>query len=345
MSATIDDVAKKAAVSTATVSRALRGLPNVAQSTRAHVLKIAAELNYAVHPHVTRMLSGRKVIALITPLVDQWFFSKLATVTSLELLSAGYDVARYSVDSGEAQTVLVKQLVERQLIDGCIVVSLPLEDELIALLQAQSIPVITIESRTDVFPSISIDNVAAGALGARHLINLGHRRIGLISSSSQLTREELIPNSRRAGYRQALAEAGITHDSSLEFEGNDVYEGGAEAMKRLFLVHEPPTAVFALSDEMAIGALKTLRDLNLRVPEDVSVLGFDDNDVSEYVGLTTVKQPVTEFAELAATYISEVFASDEPGDLSAELATVLPFELVLRSTTGPYRSPVHEDVF
>ena len=168
MSPTLHDVARKAAVSSATASRALRGLPNVAPATRARVLQVAKDLHYAITPQASRVLTGNKVIAVLTPLVDQWFFNKVATAAVLELQAAGFDAARYSADSDEAQTRLINRLLNQQLIDGVICVSFTLEDDAVFRLEQQAIPAVTIESDTGVFPSITLDNRAAAELATRH---------------------------------------------------------------------------------------------------------------------------------------------------------------------------------
>ncbi|MCA9838517.1 MAG: LacI family DNA-binding transcriptional regulator [Trueperaceae bacterium] len=330
MAATIDDVAKKAAVSTATVSRALRGLPNVAPATRDHILKIAKELHYVVSPRASRVNTGHKLVAVLTPLVDQWFYSKITTAIVMKLLEAGYEAVRIGVDGVRAQTEQIKRTLHQGLVDAVIVVSYPLEGEAIKHLQMHQIPCVTVESHSEVFPSIEIDNTAAAELAMRHLINLGHRRIGFITPMETFE-GEVVSTSRLKGYRLALEKAGIAYDEVLELSGNDVYEGGVEAMKRLYSLEKPPTAVFAASDEMAVGALKTLRDLNVKVPEHVSVIGFDDNDLAHYIGLTTIRQPVTLFGELAAEHLIDCFEGLKE---SCREHTILPFEIVLRNTTG-----------
>ena len=120
MHATIEDVARTAGVSAATVSRALRGLPNVAPSTRERVVRVAKELNYVITPHVSRLISGRRVIGLLAPLVDQWFFNKLLTAIELELLNLGYDAVRYNIDTADNQSNLLQQLTSDKLVDGLI---------------------------------------------------------------------------------------------------------------------------------------------------------------------------------------------------------------------------------
>ena len=330
MPATIQDVARLAGVSTATVSRALRGLPNVSHATRLHVLRIAEEVNYHITPHVSRIASGRRVIGVVVPMVDQWFYSKLASVIELELLAYGVDAARYSVDSIESQVSLLRHVTARKLVDGLVLCSLCYTAETVAVLQKAGIAVVTIETHTPEFPSVGIDNEEAAAMGTRYLINLGHRRIAIISGMEDAPLQFAIPQARKRGYQKALAQNGIKYRPALDQPGNYIYQGGAEAMKILFAVHQPPTAVFAFSDEMAIGALKTAQDMKLRVPEDISIMGFDDNDVAEYVGLTTVRQPVNEFGELAVSQIVyQLDAEYEPRAAAQPEA-----ELMVRTTVG-----------
>ena len=331
MPATIQEVAIRAGVSTATVSRALRGLPNVSPNTRKQILQVADTLDYHVPPQVSRQASGRKVVGIIVPLTEQWYFGKLVSVIEIELTTQGYDAVRYSVDSVEGQISLLRYLINRRLVDGLIMCSLSLTDETADVLYESGLPVTTVETKHVRFSSVGIDNSQATQMATRYLINLGHRRIGLISGEEATALQFAIPLARKRGVIAALEQSGIEFRQELDQPGNYVYEGGAEAMKRLFSVHEPPTAVFAFSDEMAIGALKTIRDMNLRVPEDISVIGFDDNDVSAFVGLTTVRQPVTTYGEETVADLLHTF-----DQVDAEPVHRLhQAELVVRATTGP----------
>ncbi len=332
MPATIQDVAAQANVSTATVSRALRGLPSVSPSTRDQIIAIAEELGYDIKPVVSRLASGRKVVGMIMPLVDQWFFSKLMAVAELELMRHDCDLVRYSVDNLQSQEDLLRHLTARKLVDGLILCSLALTSPMMDVLKRSGIAVTTIETKTTGIPSVAIDNTFAAELATRHLINLGHRDIGIITGMEDTPLQFTIPNARKQGYLRALDAAGIESRTELEQLGNYVYAGGAEAMKQLFSLREPPTAVFALSDEMAIGALKMARDMKLRVPEDISIMGFDDNDVSEYVELTTIHQPVARFSITAVAQLMAQLAGQPPQEVKdVELVA----ELVVRETTGP----------
>ena len=329
---TIEEVAKKAGVSTATVSRALRGLPNVAPSTRERILQVAVELHYEINPYISRKASGRSIIGLILPIADQWFFSKLAATAEMQLITQNLDVVRYNIDSLENLSGLVARICSNRLVDGLILSSVTLSSLDIHKLKSAHIPVVTIDTRVPEFPSVVVDNFSAAVLATRHLINLGHSNIGFISGVKEDPLKFSAPRDRKRGYLQALADNGIPQRPEYIRYGNFAYEGGAEAMKSLFSIYQPPSAVFVISDEMAMGALKTLRNMNLRVPEDVSIIGFDDNDIAEFIELTTVKQPIAEFAERAANLIAAQL--NDTGEYNIVHQT-LPVELIVRSTTGP----------
>ena len=281
-------------------------------------------------------LSGRKVVGIITPLADQWFYGKLISNAEIILLTAGYEAVRYDIFSLDLQSEVLHQLLTRKLVDGLIIATLTLAEEQIHLLHRSGIPVVTVETETEYFPSILIDNQAASELATRHLINLGHRQIGLITGLNEDPLRFGVPRQRGEGYRRALEVNGIQLRDEYIVTGNFSYQGGAEAMKQLLSIQRPPTAVFALSDEMAIGALKTVRDMNLRIPEDISIIGFDDNDVAEFVGLTTIRQPVGDFGELAAEQMICQLVEDECTILEKVYCSA---ELVLRDTTGPAPRP------
>lgn len=333
MSVTINDVAKKAAVSTATASRALRGQPNVAPATRERILQIAKELDYNINPQASRVLSDLKVVAIFTPLANQWFYSTILTAATFKLYAQGFEVVHYTVDSIEAQSELVQRLVDQNLIDACITTSFPLDETAINYLKVCNLPVVTLESNIEGFNSFFINNIAASQLATQHLINLGHKRIGIIMGSEDFSgMHNTMRETRYKGYKLALENAGLRVNPRLENTGNDIYEGGAEAMQNLMSIADPPTAVFAVTDEMAIGALKTIRNMSLRVPEDISIIGFDDNDISDHIGLTTIKQPVTSYGELAAERIIELLIEDNPPEPKH---VELEYKLIIRSSTGP----------
>jgi DNA-binding LacI/PurR family transcriptional regulator len=335
MSTTIDEIARLADVSTATVSRALRGHENVAPKTRQRILDIASKLDYNFTPIASRIALGKKSIGVISPVKAQWFTSKLTAAIEVFLLSQNISVQHFSVDSIETQNDLINQLATTRVVDGLIITTTSLASESIdRLAKLDHIETVTIEVTTDHFSTVFIDNTQAAKDATIHLINLGHKDIAILSGEEFDPLYSPIPSLRKTGYLEALDEANIEIRPELIKDGNFSYRGGAIATEQLFTLSKPPTAILALSDEMAIGAMHTIRRMNLRIPQDVSVVGFDDNDVSKYLDLTTVRQPVSEFGEQACTLLLNHFDNK----IKKPERHKLSYRLVIRGTTGPCKN-------
>jgi len=349
----IDDVARLAGVSTATVSRALRGLPTVTEATRLRVLDAAAQLGYIVSPSASRLAGGKtRAVAVVVPRITRWFFSTVVEAAENTLQEAGYDLLLYNLGGREnaRQRMMLHTASLRHRVDALMLVATPLHRSDFAAISALGMPGVTVSSGTGVpgWPSIRIDDVAAARTATGHLIGLGHRRIAHISGNSG---EELAFTAhldRRRGYREALVAAGLTPDPALDVEGDFTIAGGGLATTELLRRGPVPTAIFAACDEMALGAIAVLRQAGLRVPADVSVIGIDDHDVARVVGLTTVAQPAAEQGRLAAgTLLGPLADGTPPGPLAAgPLAgtagtptdtVTLPTRLVVRESTAPPR--------
>jgi len=217
-------------------------------------------------------------------------------------------------------------------VDGILVIAVPPADPQLREIIDLGMPTSMIGLTVKGVPSVTIDDVAAARLATQHLINLGHTRIGIIGGSpseAPFTAEF----DREAGFSQAMSEAGIDIDPMLESYGYFTIEGGETAMTALLTQPKPPTAVFALSDEMAFGALRALRAHGLKPGEDVSVVGVDGHDMSEHLDLTTVVQPVTELGRIAAEALLVQMREGEPSLDPIRVAT----RLVVRGSTGPAR--------
>ncbi|MBA2576209.1 MAG: LacI family DNA-binding transcriptional regulator [Euzebyaceae bacterium] len=335
MAASIEDVAARAGVSVATVSRALRGLPNVAPTTRGRVLEAAQVLDYVTNPTASRLAVGRTfTIGMVVPLFTQWFFTQVVAGAEAVLATAGYDVLLYNVSGADGRRRFLDRMPFRKRVDGIIVVDLPLAEDERVTLAGLGTPVVTVGLVTCHFPSVSIDNVAAATTATRHLVNLGHERLALISGVPDDPLRFTAPVDRRTGWRQVLVEKGLDTPMELDVPGHFSLAGGAEAMGQLLALDDPPTGVFAESDEMAIGAMKAARELGARVPGDVSIVGFDDHDVAEFFGLTTVAQPVRQQGAVAAEMLLKALAA---GAADTPDRVVLPTRLRVRSTTGSVR--------
>lgn len=337
MGITIRDVAEAAGVSTATVSRALRGLPNVDEQTRRRVQQVAGDLDYVISPSASRLASGRTgSIAVVTPYIARWFFSTVLSGVEDVLQEADTDLLLTCI--GDHNNQLSRSPVAprlRRRVDGILVVAVPPSDPQLREIIDLGMPTSMIGLKAVGVPSVTIDDVAAARLATQHLINLGHRRIGMISGSpsdAPFTAE----SDREAGFARAMAEAAIDVDPMLEAYGYFTIEGGEAAMTALLTQPQPPTAVFALSDEMAFGALRALRAHGLRPGIDVSVVGVDGHDMSEHLDLTTVVQPVADLGRIAAqALLTQMREGSENVD-----SIRVPTQLVVRGSTGP--GPVRE---
>ena len=331
--ATIGDVASVAGVSVATVSRALRGLPNVSPDTRARVAEAAARLHYQPDPHASRLATGRtNTIGMAVPLLDRWYFGKVVAGVESVLTKRGLDLILYEVD-GEAalHRFLSESAPYRKRTDGLILAELTVPRDLIAGLVTSRVAIATLGDRTDEFPSVCIDNEAAARLVVGHLIELGHEHIGLVGGQTDAPIHFDVPDLRLRGALGAMKEAGLSPVAAHLQTGGFTITGGYQAMNRMLDHPQPPTAVFAFSDEMAIGAMRAVRDHGLRVPEDVSIAGFDDHEISWSLDLTTVAQPVVGLGESVAQLLLDRLDGQAPPPPHL----VYPVTLVARDSTGP----------
>ena len=330
--ATIEDVARQAGVSVATVSRALRGLPNVAAGTRARVEQAAADLQYRPDPSASRLATGRgHAIGVALPNIGGWYFSQVLAGVEAVLAPAGFDLLVYAAaEPDDRRRFLRDALPSYQRVDGLVLVDLALPDEDVDQWAQSGVCVVTIGQRTDPFPSVTVDNRAAAATAVRHLLNLGHREIALIGALEEERFHFTVPGQRRAGFDDALSERGITVRPDHIATGLFTVESGRTAMDTLLATSVAPTAVFAASDEMAIGAMDSARQHGLSVPGDLSIVGFDDHDLSAAVGLTTIRQPVVDIGGRAASLLLTEMAAGHPGGDHV----VMPTTLVVRTSTA-----------
>ncbi|MDT0345493.1 LacI family DNA-binding transcriptional regulator [Streptomyces litchfieldiae] len=334
MAASIIDVARRAEVSTATVSRALRGLPNVSEATRERVLRAAEELSYHVSPQASSLASGRTgTVGVVLPFVNRWFYSQVVAGIDSVLRANDLDLLLYNLGDERVHERFFARMPLRRRVDALIVLNLPLSADECEALVSMEVPIAVLGTRIPGCWHVSIDNAEGASTAVRHLINLGHRRIGMITGALGDSRGFTTPIVRQHAYRTVLAQAGIPYDPDLEAPGHFGIEEGASAMAQLLSLPDPPTAVFAESDQMAFGALRTLNRMGLRAPDDVSVVGFDNHETAELLDLTTIAQPVAHQGELLARQILDALSgtSEEP------TRVVVPTRLVVRGTTGAAR--------
>ncbi|WP_381807669.1 LacI family DNA-binding transcriptional regulator [Streptomyces nigra] len=328
--ATLAEIAREAGVSAPTVSKVLNGRADVAPGTRTRVEELLRAHGYRRR----RAETGR------SPLIDL-VFHELESAWAMEVIRGVENVARdagLSVVLSESAGRLTPgrtwadQVAARRP-HGVILVLSDLDESQRALLTSRSIPFVVMDPAGDPgadVPSIGATNWQGGLAATRHLIELGHRRIGAITGPSRM----MCSRARLDGYRAALETAGMTVDHGMVRTGDFHHETGYRQGLDLLRRPDRPTAVFAGNDLQALGLYEAARELGLRVPEDLSVVGFDDLPVARWVGppLTTVRQPLTEMAEAAAKLVLDLAREQTaPSATRIDLAT----SLVVRSSTAP----------
>lgn len=333
----IEEVARRAGVSTATVSRALSGRGHVSPASVAKVRQAADELGYVVSSSASSLASGRtRNIGVIVPFMGRWFFSSVLEGAQQRLLQSGYDLTLYNLSGGEdARARVFDDFLMRKRVDAVIAVSLELTPEEISRLHTIKRPLVGVGGPIPGVRTLAIDDVAIARLATEHLVSLGHHQIAHIGGSREFDLDFHLPSNRRHGYEDALRDAGIESDPALVVPADFTIQGGYRAAKQLLgAPHDRPTAIFAASDEMAFGCILAAKDLGLSAPRDVSIIGVDDHDQAEFFGLTTVAQFPRIQGEKAVDLLLD--ALDSASDVAE--STPLPYELRVRdSTAAPSR--------
>lgn len=331
----IQEVAELAGVSTATVSRALSGNGHVSLSTRDRVAKAAEALGYVVSSNASSLATGRtRNVGVVIPFLSKWFYSSVIEGAESALLANGYDLTLYNLGGGgDERRSVFEHFLLRKRVDAVIAISLELTPaELTGLLNINK-PIVGVGGPLAGVRTLSIDDVSVARLATEHLLTLGHSSIGHIGGNEQSERDFHLPTNRRVGYEAALQAAGISPDPELFQPADFTIRGGYAAGKQLFgNPRKRPSAVFAASDEMAIGTILAARDLGLRVPGDVSVIGIDDHELSDFFGLTTIAQfPQLQGKKAVDVLMEQLHPSRRT---QGSLNTSLPYELIVRSSTA-----------
>jgi DNA-binding LacI/PurR family transcriptional regulator len=335
----IEEVARRAGVSAATVSRALSGRGPVSAATRERVREAADELGYVVSSSASALATGRmRNVGVVIPFLNKWFYGAVLEGAESALLAHGYDLTLYNLGgSVDERRSVFEHFLLRKRVDAVIAVSLELTENEVQRLHDMHKPMVGVGGPLPGVRTLSIDDIAVSRLATEHLIGLGHRRIAHIGGDRSLEMDFHVPTNRRLGYEAALGAAGIPAGDAWYRTGNFTIQGGhAAATELLGSRHDRPTAIFAASDEMAIGAILAARDLGLDVPRDISVVGIDDHDLAPFFGLTTVAQYPTLQGRMAVDVLMTELHPGHPEPESFD--TPLPFDLVVRSSTAPPQS-------
>ena len=326
---TIYDVARVAGVSTSTVSHVLNGTRHVSDATKQRVEQVMAELRFRPNSLARGLVRQEtQTIALIVPDNVNPFFAELARGVEDHGFRAGYNVLLCNSDRNREKELAYLDMLVSKRVDGIIYMTMHKDIDQLQTMLNHRIPVVTFDREYEGMDAILLDNAAGGYAATQHLIELGHRRIACIAGPDAITRS----NGRIQGYEQALSDAGLPCDPDLLQAGNWTYESGFAAAQRLLALRTPPTAIFACNDMMAVGVMTSLHQQGCIVPDDISVVGFDDVALSAYVvpPLTTFSTPLSGVGQT----LCQILLARINEETSAEpQRIVVGGELVIRRST------------
>ena len=328
----LSEVARLAGVAPITASRAIRGTGYVSEAARARIMAAAAQLNYTPDLLARRMRGDKsKLIGVFLNNYGPVVLHELVRAIGEQARKRDYDLLLFNADRFDSPERMPTCATLGKLCDGLLLVMPTADDRFLDVVERQqlSCALVCFDARQLALPSIVLENRAGARSAVEHLLGLGHRRIAFIAGSARTGQS----GERERGYIDALAAAGIAHDPALVVDGAFNQPGGFGATGRLLDLAAPPTAIFAANDEMAFGAIDAIASRGLKVPRDISVVGFDDISTASYVfpRLTTMRQPYDALAERAVSEVVEMIEGRPPAAARIGFAT----ELMVRDSSGP----------
>lgn len=329
---TLRDVATYAGVSITTVSNVVRGWPYVSTDTRLKVQSAIQELDYSPHPIAQGLRTGQTlVIGFVVPDLSNPYFASMVSVAENVAQERGYNMLVFNTHEDEAREAECIRRATNHWVDGLLIAGVASAQHTADVLRDVTIPVVTIDRTPDGFagPSCRLDNFRAAQLAMQHLFDLGHRRIAHLGGpqGARPARERL------EGYLQTLATLELSYQRVVLGDNLWSFNSGYRAMQEILADSTLPSAVFASNDRMAIGAAHALQECGLTVPDDISLVGVDDLDVSQYMNppLTTVRQPINDMARAGIDLLLKLMNNETPEATHVLLSP----ELILRRSTAP----------
>lgn len=326
---TIYDIAKKAGVSIATVSRVVNKSEGISDKTREKVLKVADELGYYPQAYAQGLARKKKnIIMVVVPVISNYFFMEVLEGIQDEISNHNYDLNIFNIQSdGENMFTQVENIIKRQWADGYIFISTHLRDHQLEKLQGYEMPITLIDESYPGMDSVSVDNEKGIQKAMKYFLDQGLTRIALISALKSSKPGE----QRIKGYKKALEEAGAPFEEDLIVTGDSMdrdgfsEQNGYEAMEKLLKLPNPPEACFCASDIQAIGALKAMSEKKIKIP----IIGYDDITISNYVGLSTIRQPMHDMG----TYATKKLINRMKSQKVKPAQKVFSPKLILREST------------
>jgi LacI family transcriptional regulator len=332
---TIRDVARHAGVSVATASRALNGKAVVNARTRERIQIVMDELGFTPSPAARRLSLGRTLtVGVVVSFLTRPQASERLRGVEAVLADSEFDLVIYNVESVQKRDHYMATLVQSHRTDGLLVVSLPPPASAAIALQRAPVPVVFIDvhvPEVSSLPRVVGDDTEGGAMAARHLLELGHRRIGFVGDAPGSPFRFTSSLDRQKGFARELSSAGVALPEELIGHGAHGRYEARDNARRMLALTDRPTAIFAASDTQALGVLAAAHEAGLNVPEDLSVIGYDDIEAADYVGLTTIRQQLSESGRLGAEIL---LAQIEHASETPHVGRLTP-ELLVRTTTAP----------
>ncbi|GCE23796.1 LacI family DNA-binding transcriptional regulator [Dictyobacter kobayashii] len=331
---TIYDIARAAGVTATTVSNVLSGKGSVSSATRARVMQYVEELHYSPNLVARSLIKGRTgVLGLVFPSIDNPFFAEMTAAMECLAYQAGFRVFVSTFSSGDQTGQKMLRDLALRRVDGVIIFSAAITLDIIQAMELPNLPIIYCleeEMQPCPFPAISYDFFEGGRLAGEHLLSLGHRRIGVITDMTD--EGQLCHRSRIKGLQTALASYDLTLDTDLMKNGHSNAETGKAVGYELLTHPNRPTAVFATNDMMAMGLMTAAWELNIQIPRDLSIIGFDGIAISRFTTppLTTIKIDIEALAAEAINLLLH-----EIKHPNSQNSVVLPATLVQGASTGP----------
>lgn len=328
MASTIYDIANKAGVSIATVSRVFNQRTNVSARTRDKVMAIADEMGY--HPQANAQgLASRKTntITAVVPVISNYFFMEVLGGIQDKLNSYDYELTIFNISPSKDTFSQVDHVLKRRASEGCLFISIHLQHEEWQQLQRYNTPITLIDEYFEGFDSVSVDNSQGAYRATSYLLKGGHKRVAMLSA---LATSKPI-QSRLEGFKKAYHDADIAFSDSLVVAGDSTYRdgfterGGYEAMVKILTMSPDIDACFCASDIQAVGALKAMQDIGKEIP----LIGYDDIELAEYIGLSTIRQPMRDMGYFATQNLIERLENPK----KAVSQTIYTPELILRNST------------
>jgi LacI family transcriptional regulator len=331
---TIYDIAREAKVGIGTVSRVFNDHPSVSKETRERVLRVANRMNYRPHPYARGLARKRtnSVMAVI-PFFTTFFFMEILQGVQSKLSELDCDLILYGVNHPDQVEESIRHHVWRSRVDGMLFFSMRIPESFVEQFRDHRTPLILVDAHHRKFDSLTVDNQQGAYIATRHLIAMGHSKLGILNANL----ESVPARERLRGFKRALDESGLeTHPSLIKSSASPKLDGftresGYDLMNQFIsLGRNMPTAVFISSDIQASGALSAISEAGLRCPEDIAMVGFDDIELASHLGLSTMRQPMFEMGVLAA----ETLAARQKDPDSTVSHTMFVPRLIVRKSCG-----------